>query len=145
MPQSQIIDLADAIVTDLNAHSFSRSFTAERGYLPTYELTELTSLKVAVVPNQDEGKLDTRHLSVHEYTIDIGIQIKPKDITNDSLDPYSYLTQEIVDYFQFGKQPSGTSLVSPRTRVLYLQEHLHKFRQFTSVVTLTFKGWREPA
>jgi hypothetical protein len=101
MPQSQIVTLGDAIVADLNGQTFSQAFVAERGCLPTYELTELNALKVSVVPNQDEGRLDTRHLSVHEYTIDIGIQIKPPDISNTSLDPYVYLTQEIVDYFQF--------------------------------------------
>jgi hypothetical protein len=143
MPQAQIIDLADSIVAELNAHAFSEPFRAERGYLPTFELSDLNVLRITVVPNQDDGRLDTRGASIHEYTVDIGIQIKPKDVTSQYLDPYVYLTQEIVDFFRFGKEPGGTSLVSPRTRVLYVQDHLQKFRQFTSVVTLTFKGWRE--
>ena len=36
MPQAQIIDLADAIVEQLNGHSFSQSFEAQRGYLDEY-------------------------------------------------------------------------------------------------------------
>ena len=51
MPQAQIIELADAIVEQLNAHEFSETFTAERGYLPTFDLPDLNSLKVTVVPS----------------------------------------------------------------------------------------------
>jgi len=143
MPQAQIIELADALVTELNAHAFSLAFTAERGYLPTFELADLDRLKVTVVPKEDEGKLDTRSSSVHDYAIDIGIQKKPKGIENKDLDPLMLLTQEVADFFLFGKHPAATTLIAPSVRILYLQEHLLKLRQFTSVVTLTFRGWRE--
>ena len=143
MPQADIINLADAIATELNGHTFSLAFTAERGYLPTFELPELDELKVTVVPKEDDGKLDTRASSSHDYAVDIGIQKKPPDIDNDQLDPLMLLTQEVADFFLFGKQPGGATLVAPSVRILYLQDHLHKLRQFTSVVTLTFRGWRE--
>jgi len=145
MPQADIIELADAVVADLNGHAFSQPFTAERGYLPTFELPDLNALKVTVVPKEDGGKLDTRSSSTHDYAVDIGIQMKPPNVDNASLDPLVYLTQEIADYFLFGKRPGGTTLISPQVRILYLQDHMHKFRQFTSVVTLTFRGWRQAA
>ncbi len=140
---AEILNLADAIVTDLNGHSFSLAFTAERGYLPTFELPELGTLQVTVVPKEDDGKLDTRASSSHEYAIDVGIQKKPPSTDNGELDPLMLLTQEVADFFLFGKQPGGATLVAPSVRILYLQDHLHKLRQFTSVVTLTFRGWRE--
>ena len=142
---AEIINLADAIVTDLNGHSFSQTFTAERGYLPTFELPELGTLQVTVVPKEDDGKLDTRASSSHGYAIDVGIQKKPTTIDNAELDPLVLLTQEVADFFLFGKRPGGATLISPSIRVLYLQEHLHKLRQFTSVVTFTFRGWRQAA
>ena len=145
MPEAQIIELADAIVAELNAHAFSQSFTAERGYLPTFDLPDMGTLRVTVVPKEDEGGLDTRSSSAHEYAIDIGIQKKPEKIDNDNLDPLMLLAQEIADFFMFGKRPGKATAISPKVRVLYLQEHLQKLRQFTSVVTLTFRGWREPA
>lgn len=143
MPEAQIVELAAAIVTQLNAHTFSQRFVAERGYLPSFELADLDRLKVTVVPKDDEGKLDTRSSSVHDYAVDIGIQKKPKAIENRDLDPLMLLTQEIADYFLFGQHPAATTLIAPTVRILYLQEHLLKYRQFTSVVTLTFRGWRE--
>jgi hypothetical protein len=143
MTQAQIIALADAIVTELNAHAFSQPFVAERGYLPTFELPDLNQLRVTVVPKEDEGRLDTRSSSVHEYAIDIGIQQKPDHVDTVSLDPLMQLTQEIADYFLFGQHPAATTLITSQVRILYLQEHLAKLGQFTSVVTLTFRGWRE--
>ena len=145
MPQADIIDVADAIVTELNGHSFSQPFTSVRGYLPTFDLTEMNELKVTVVPKEDDGKLDTRTASTHEYAIDIGIQKKPPAVENADLDPLMLLTQEIADHFLFGQQAAGATLIAPTVRILYLQEHLQKLRQFTSVVTLTFRGWRQAA
>ncbi|MEQ8785131.1 MAG: hypothetical protein RIC55_02495 [Pirellulaceae bacterium] len=145
MPTADILNLADAIVIELNGHAFSQQLTAKRGYLPTYELPDLNNLKVSVVPKEDEGKLDTRSSSSHEYAIDIGVQKKPPALTNNELDPLMLLTQEIADHFLFGQRPGGATLISPSVRILYLQEHLQKLRQFTSVITLTFRAWRAPS
>jgi len=142
---AEILNLADAIVTELNGHTFSLPFTSERGYLPTFDLQEMDELKVTVVPKEDDGKLDTRTASTHDYAIDIGVQKKPPAIDNTDLDPLMLLVQEIADHFLFGKQAAGATLISPTVRVLYLQEHLQKLRQFTSVVALTFRGWRQAA
>ena len=145
MPQADIIDIADAIVNELNSQTFNPPFTAVRGYLPTFDLPEMNELKVTVVPKEDDGKLDTRTQSTHDYAIDIGIQKKPPTIDNNQLDPLMLLTQQIADHFLFGKQAAGATLISPSVRILYLQDHLQKLRQFTSVVTLTLRGWRQAA
>lgn len=142
---AQILTLADEVVTRLNSHGFGRPFTAERGYLPTFELPDLNVLRVTVVPKEDQGRLDTRRSSSHELTLDLGIQQKPATFDHAALDPLVALTQEIADFFLFGQSPAGTSLIAPTIRVLFLPEHLQKFRQFTSVVTLGFRGWREAA
>jgi hypothetical protein len=139
---AEILNLADAIVTELNGQTFSQPFTAVRGYLPTFELPELGDLKVTVVPKEDEGKLDTRSSSLHDYSIDIGIQKKPPTIDNSELDPLMLFSQELADFFLFGRRPGGATLFSNDIRILYLQDHLLKFRQFTSVITLTFRSWR---
>ena len=87
MPEAQIIALADAIVAELNAHAFSQSFTAERGYLPTFDLPDMGTLRVTVVPKEDEGGLDTRSSSAHEYAIDIGIQKEARENRQRQLGP----------------------------------------------------------
>jgi hypothetical protein len=144
MASAEIIELADRIVADLNAGSFCLPFTAQRAYLPTFELPDMNVLRVTVVPKADEGKLDTRSSSTHEYAVDIGIQQKPDVADNDHLDPLMKLTEQIADFFLFGTRPGGATLVAPKVAILFVQEHLQKFGQFTSVLTLTFRGWREP-
>ena len=42
-------------------------------------------------------------------------------------------------------RPGGATLITPQVRFLFLQENLHKFRQFTAVLALTFKAWRQAA
>lgn len=145
MAQADILTLADALVTELNSHSFSVGFAAVRGYLPTAELPDMGTLRVTVVPKQDDGKLDSRSSSEHQFAIDIGVQQKPATLDNAALDPLMYLVQQIADYFLFGKRPGGMTLINPEVRMLYLPEHLTRFRQFTAVLTLTFKGWRQAA
>jgi hypothetical protein len=61
------------------------------------------------------------------------------------LDPLILLTRKTADRFLFGKQAAGATLIAPTARILYLQEHPQKLRQFTSVVTLTIRGWRQAA
>jgi len=139
---AKILDIADAIVTQLNAATLSQAFTAVRGYLPTFELEDFDTLQVTVVPKADDGKLDTRSQSIHDYAIDIGIQKRFDAITNDNLDPLVLLTEEIADFFRFNKAPGSVTLLSPKTSTLYLQGHLRDLQQFTAVVTLGFKGWR---
>jgi hypothetical protein len=43
-----ILDIADAVVAELNATAFSQPLTAERYYRPQFELSEMTELKVTV-------------------------------------------------------------------------------------------------
>ena len=141
MSAAAILTLADAVVAELNAAEFVLPVQSQRGYLPTFELPEMSRLQVTVVPRQDDGRLDTRESTAHEYQLDIGVQQKPEKLDNAHLDPLVLLTQQIADHFRFGRV-AHSSLVSPKIRILYLQEHLQKFHQFTAVVTLSFKGSR---
>ena len=144
MPSADILTLADAVVTALNAHSFGTAFTAERGYVPIVELPDMDTLHVTVLPRQDEAELDTRTTLQHGWQIDIAVQQRPTAVTNTYLDPLVYLAQQIAEYFAFGQRPHNSTLTATQVRILYLQEHLQKFRQFTSVITLTFRGWTQP-
>lgn len=143
MTQAAIIALADGIVTAMNATAFSLPFTAERSYLPTYDLPDMGTLHVTVVPKQLEQKLETRNSTETDYSLDIAVQKKPSELNNSTLDPLVRLSEEIGDFLLFNRKVAGMTMLAPTVRILYLQEHLLKFNQFTSVITLTFRGWRE--
>mgnify|MGYP007112161168 CR=1 FL=1 len=57
---ASIIELADAIVTELNTHTFSQPVTAARHYLPTFDLQEMHTLHVSVVPTSVASQELTR-------------------------------------------------------------------------------------
>lgn len=45
-----IVEIADAVVADLNGHTFSRPFTVLRTYLPRYKLEDLANVQVSGCP-----------------------------------------------------------------------------------------------
>jgi len=47
---ARIADIADAVVTALNGHTFSQPLTAARAYRPVFDLKDMTDLHVTVVP-----------------------------------------------------------------------------------------------
>ena len=76
---SVITDIADAVTTSLNAGTFIEDFTAERLHQPSFELPELQTLRVSVVPKSVEIRNATRQHSFFDCAVDVGIQQKIDD------------------------------------------------------------------
>ncbi len=138
-----IVQIADAVVAELNAAAFSLGFTAERHYLPKFELSELTTLRVSVVPREIASTSLDRNRDSFDYLIDVAVQ-KKVDPSVENLDALMALVEEIADHFR-----SEPLVGLPQARCtevknapVYALEHLDEFRQFTSVLTLTFRVWR---
>lgn len=142
MTQADIVNIADAIVDALNDATLSQSFTAVRSYNAEAELQDLDILHVTVIPLKDDGQVETRGSSNHDYSINIGIQKKPATISNTDIDPLVYLTQEIADLFLMNRYDVGIVATSAVT-VQFLEDHIRSMGQFTSVVTLTVNGERD--
>ncbi|CAN5495908.1 hypothetical protein BH11PLA2_BH11PLA2_22800 [soil metagenome] len=138
-----IIDIANAVVATLNAGTFSQAFTAERHYLPRFELPDMATLRVSVVPKGITSTALDRKRDQVDYRIDVALQHKTgTDLA--TLDALMTLAEEIGDYLQ------ATALVGyPQARCfdmvnepIYAPEHLEEFRQFTSLMTFTYRVWR---
>jgi hypothetical protein len=138
-----ILDIADAVVAQLNAATFSQPVTAVRHFQPKFELSEMTDLKVSVVPRSLASKSLDRNRDSFDYLIDVAVQQKT-DMSQAALDALMTLVEEIADHFR--TQPLTTYPNARCTEVknepVYALEHLDEFRQFTSVITLTFRAWR---
>jgi hypothetical protein len=138
-----IIEIADAVVATLNAGTFSQAFTAERHYLPRFELPDLATLRVSVVPKGIASQALDRNRDQVDYRIDVAVQQKA-GVELATLDALMNLVEEIGDYLQ------ATHLVSfPQARCIdmvhepiYAPEHLEEFRAFTTVMTFTYRMWR---
>jgi hypothetical protein len=138
-----IIAIADAVVEQLNATPFSQLLTAVRHYQPVFELSEMTELKVSVVPRSVASKALDRNRDSFDFKIDVAVQRKVEP-TPGNLDALMELVEEIADHFR--RQPLAGFPRARCTEVenapVYAAEHLEEFRQFTSVITLTYRVWR---
>lgn len=137
---STVVEIADTVVSELNAASFSQSFTAVRNYLPLYELKDLKSLRVTVVPKTSALETKSRNAAQQDVEIDVAVQQKPPDTNNGTIDPLMTLVEEIADHFRFKRlSPPDCIWIKTENEPVYAQEHLDRFRVFTSLLTLTFR------
>jgi len=138
-----ILALADAVVEQLNATAFSQPLVAVRHYQPCFELSEMTELRVSVVPRSVASKALDRSRDGFDYRIDVAVQRKIEP-TAGNLDALMELVEEIADHFR--SHPLAGFPQARCTEVanepVYATEHLEEFRQFTSVLTLTYRVWR---
>ncbi len=133
--------VADAVVTELNATTFSLSFTAVRKYQPHYDLAQLKSLHVTVIPSGLMTQQAARGPGQRDVDVDIAVQQKLTQEENADLDPLLALAEEIAEHFR-GKRLIAYSQaiwVKSEHKAVFVPEHLQQYRQFTSVLTLTFR------
>lgn len=138
-----MIAIAEAVVEQLNAAALSQPVVAVRHYQPNFELAEMTELKVSVVPRSVASKGLDRNRDSFDFKIDVAVQRKVEP-TAGNLDALMELVEEIADYFR--AEPlagaTGARCVEVENNPVYAVEHLEEFRQFTSVLTLTYRVWR---
>ncbi|HID23431.1 MAG TPA: hypothetical protein EYP14_13680 [Planctomycetaceae bacterium] len=138
-----ILNIADAVVAELNAGTFSQPVTAVRHYQPKFELSEMAALHVSVVPRSLVSRSLDHSRESFDYQIDVAVQQKT-DMSTASLDGLMGLVEEIADHFRT-KPLAGypdARVTEVKNEPVYAPEHLEELRQFTSVITLTFRVWR---
>ena len=136
---AMIADIAGAVVTALNGHSFSMPFTAQRAYLPVFDLKDMKDLHVTVVPRGVEMTTAGRGLAASDIQIDVAVQKKLTSADNAEIDALMGLVQEIAEFIRSTGRFGDGSWVRTENVPIYSPEHLGELRQFTSVLTLTLK------
>ncbi len=115
-----ITDIADAVEAEINAGSFSQPVSATREYLPAFELADMQTLRVTVVPKSVTTLPGGRAHNQYDYAIDVAVQKKL-----DAADNYP-----------------NAAWLKTENQPVYAQEHLQELRQFTSILTFTFRVMR---
>ena len=136
-------DLAQAVVESLNATAFSRAFTATRSYLPLFDLGEMATLQVTVVAAGRSLRPICRAQLEVEHRIEIAVQQKLAGEGLADCDPLLDLVGEIADHCT-GLRLVGApeaAWVKTEHAPLLAAEHLHELRQFTSILTVTYRTW----
>lgn len=141
---SEVVQVADAVVAALNGATFSQPVSAVRSYLPQFELAEMDELHVTVVPKAVEIAGASRGSAAYDYKIDVAVQKRFQTGDAAELDPLLHLVEEIADHFRLKRLEGypGAAWTKTEYAALYAPEHMENLRQFTSVVTLTFRVLR---
>ena len=133
-----VIEIADAVVAKLNTASLSQPVTAVRFYQPLFELPEMDKLHVSVVPRGIVLTQASRVSVSRDIQIDVAVQKRFSQGDAAELDPLLLLVEEILNLFLL-KVMGQTVCVKAENNPVYAPEHMSELRQFTSVVTLTFR------
>lgn len=136
-----ITDIADAVVASLNSGSFSQPFIAQRRYQPSFELPEMQTLQVSVVPKSVSITKATRESGYFDFAIDIGVQKKVNLEALAEIDALMTLMDEIADHLRLTRLdgvPQAAWLTIGHEPI-FAPEHLDQLRQFTSVLTVTYR------
>jgi len=140
---SVVVDIAEAVKEALNGHSFSQPFTATRQYRPAFELKDMTDLHVTVVPHAVEVTSLSRSMQQYDVQVHVAVQKKFTEDSPAELDPLMDLVEEVMDFFRLRKLGNtGATCMGVANAPVYAAEHMAELRQFTSLVTLTFRVMR---
>ena len=140
-----IIDIADAVAAELNAApagTFVPAFTAVRRVLPAFELSELSELRVSVVPKGVDISGAMRSACLIDCRIDIGVQQELGGDLDAEVAAFCGLVESIAAYLR--RRPlAGAPLaawVRTQNDPVYAPDHLAQQRTFTSVLTITYRS-----
>lgn len=141
MSASLPIDVADAVVTELNGGTFSQALSATRHYCPQFELAELKTLRTSVVPKGIVTTSLGRTSNQHDVSVDVAVQKKVDPNDSSALDGLMVLVGEVAEFFRLRRLTALPSAIWSKTEnaPIYSPEHLESKQVFTSVLTFTFR------
>jgi hypothetical protein len=144
-----ITEITEAVVAALNAATLSQSLVAQRHYLPEFELADMDTLHVSVVPAELDEEIADRSRDLAEYKIHVAVQKRvtqqnPPGLDTLAIDGLMTLVQEIDDLFRHKALPGYEQARWAKTenKPIYDPKHLKEHGQFTSLLVFTFRVMR---
>ena len=129
------IQMADAVLLKIK-ESFP-DLSGERRYVPSLELKDTKETRIIVVPKDISYERASRSHNNVQVAVDVALMRKFQKGDNSELDPLCDLVEAILKLFD-GKPLGDALCIKAQNVPIYAQEHYDKWRQFTSLVTLTF-------
>lgn len=146
-----VIAVADAVVARLKSVAYIQPFTPVRRLRPILELTNADALAVLVTPKSQEAEPLTRNADAFDVAVDVGVmkRITHSDTDETDAEEMLALVEQIIDQLRHFDLVLGTEagaqalFVSLVNRPIYAAEQFDQQRQFTSVVTVTYRVMRD--
>lgn len=129
---SEVLKIAEAVTAEL------AEYNAELVFFPEFELRELETMRVAVVPTGTEYKILSR--SSHEEVLKVSVGFLKRGC-EDELSELLKLVEGLGVGF-LGRNLAGATCVAVAFNPIYSPDHLRERSQFTSVIELAFKQIR---
>ncbi len=147
MSQALVIDIANALVAELNTEAAKPSggvlgtpFVAARHYRPQFDLVDLKAMRVSVVPKGIAIASLGRSSNQHDIAVDVAVQKKVDPADTAELDGLMLLVERIADFFRLRRLAAAAAAwIKTENAPVYAPEHLEQHRVFTSVLTLTYR------
>lgn len=133
-------NVIDAVVTRLNASTFTTSFTASKRLFPRFQLENISATVVDVFPGSVEYvKLDRAGSYLKTYEIKLVILSPLTADNNAALSPFLLLAEEIKDDLA-GQLMTGLPLVEIETDDAFNFDLVETAGLVTYQITLFYKG-----
>jgi hypothetical protein len=140
---SLIVNIADSIVTILNAGTFTPTFTAVLEMVPYKKLEDIGSARVVVVPRDVSYEVTARKIRLEEFGIDIGIQSKltgPETGDDAAIKTMVTLTESIKRHmYRRDITAYGAHWIASENDPIYDVEMLRNLRVFSTAISLTYR------
>lgn len=152
MAEAIAVTVAKAVTDHLGRATFGQAVTIERSYAD-WELAldeaATTRIDVVLVTTEQTTELTTRGGSQYLVPIDIAVrkrfEVDGDRIPNDQVDALMLLVQNVHDHFT-PERPNDFPIASwEETKILVapLTKHLRELRQFTGIVRVTFRVYKD--
>ena len=143
MADAEIIQIADAVVAELNLAVLSQPLQAERVLNPAEQLEDMDTLHVSVTPRSRTISVGSRGEDLNQFTLEVGVRKRFSGAPE--LEDLMLLAQEVADFLT-RRDPAGhpdAGWVQTVHEPLVVQDHLDQLSQFTSVVAVTYEVLKE--
>ena len=138
---SMTTTIAKSVVTELNNHDFSLPFEAVFSVKPGFELAELDTLRVIVVPKTLEITSISRSSSKYLVSVDIGVMRRIGKLTPEAaVETLGDLVDEIIEFLKTAtlNEFPAAQCIGVANDPIYIPDHLTQSRTFTSVVNVKY-------
>lgn len=137
---SAIVDVADAVVAELNSGGYTETFAAARSYRPVYSVDQLEALVVSVVPGELAIAPLTRAHNSYDVTVWVVVerQVSPED--NAAVDALVSLCEQLAG--RLGRKAEivpGATLLAVEYEAPCDLERLDGERVFMAIVTASYR------
>ncbi len=139
---ARIVQIADALVANLQEKQFSLPFVCERQYFPVRELKDYGVLRVTVIPVTWERSGGSRGDDEVDHTIEIDIQQQlsgPKQLEGPEGDALMALVEEIANFLSPLElsELAAPAVTAVTAATLLDRTHWQQHRLFTAALRVT--------